>query len=58
MDKVDETIEAICDWIQEELDEYYCDQKNNNILPEMIKSLAMLTSANGHTGRDKGGKSI
>ena len=42
--KVDETIEAICDWIQKELEERSA-RKAGSIMPEMVSSLAELISA-------------
>ncbi|EET60377.1 hypothetical protein BRYFOR_07573 [Marvinbryantia formatexigens DSM 14469] len=44
MDKVDETIESICDWIQvqiKESDGMY----DGSVVPEMTKALAELVSA-------------
>lgn len=45
MEKVDKTIEALCDWIQVELKSDM--SKEKGILPEMVKALAELVSARG-----------
>ena len=44
MEKVDKTIEVICDWIQEEL-KHTSNIEDSTILPEMTKALAGLVSA-------------
>lgn len=44
MEKIDFTIEAICNWIQEELG-HTSNVENSLILPEMTKALAELVSA-------------
>ena len=46
MEKVDRTIDSICDRIQEEMKEPLAFQAENK-LPEMIKALADLISARG-----------
>ena len=44
MERVDETIKAICEWIQNELEN--SDSVNeHHILPDMTKALAELVSA-------------
>lgn len=47
MSKVDETIDAICDWIQVELKSPNAIQ-GNSIIPELTKALAELVSARGN----------
>ena len=44
MEKVDETIDAICDWIQSEL-KGTGSMENSMILPKTIKALAELVAA-------------
>ena len=45
MENVDKTIDAICDWVKEELKSEAITEKS--ILPDMVKSLAELVSARG-----------
>lgn len=48
MENVDKTIDALCEWIQEELK-----SKNvKSILPEVVSSLAELISARGRKLRN------
>ena len=43
MDKVDKTIESICDWIQKELEKIgYCESEE---ISDMVKALAELVTA-------------
>lgn len=44
MEKVDEAIDAICDWIQKEVKSPNAIQ-SNSIIPELTKALAELVSA-------------
>lgn len=44
MQKVDETINALCDWIQHSLKDVNAVQEGG-ILPDMVKALAELVSA-------------
>lgn len=44
MQKVDETINALCDWIQRSLKDVNAVQEGS-ILPDMVKALAELVSA-------------
>lgn len=44
MQKVDETIDALCDWIQDGLKDVNAVQEWN-IMPDMVKALAELVSA-------------
>lgn len=43
MSKVDETIEALCDWIQVELKSDSCMERN--VLAEMVNALANLIAS-------------
>lgn len=43
MNKVDETIEVLCDWIQKQLTDGKCDTSHQ--VSEMVKALAELVSA-------------
>lgn len=42
-EKLDQTIERMCEWIQKELDK--ADHTEDNIIPEMTIALAQLVSA-------------
>lgn len=44
MEKVDQTINAVCEWIQENLTKTSC-MTPTTIMPEMVKALAELVSA-------------
>nr|DAL98426.1 MAG TPA: hypothetical protein [Caudoviricetes sp.] len=44
MEKVDKTIENICDWIDEQIVDVNCFQESS-ILPEMISALAEIIKA-------------
>lgn len=45
-DKVDETIEALCDWIQKQLVDGKCDASHQ--VSDMVKALAELVSASAN----------
>lgn len=44
MEKVDQTIDAICEWINDEIKTQSC-QTSSHEIAEMVKSLAELVSA-------------
>lgn len=50
--KVDETIEALCDWIQSELP-VTGSMSADAIVPEIVKALAVLVAVRGHVGGEK-----